>query len=228
MDAPFSLSLSSPLGTTHPAQCSEKAKPTREDLGVTLYSGSHRCFERDFLFFSLSLRMETSRHFFHHGLIQCLLTRTSHFPLIRRYFACTPAYNFPSNLSLLPLNVECSSNDPARRWRCVSSRISIFALYSVVGIERSKKFSKSVSSTFISYIRVCIYIYIYICVRELMRVGGKKNVNKRARSPCQSIFALSCKQDKGSKLRFVYTLVSLLSYGHTLQLVRIARVEKHG
>lgn len=170
MDAPFSLSLSSPLGTTHPAQCSEKAKPTREDLGVTLYSGSHRCFERDFLFFSLSLRMETSRHFFHHGLIQCLLTRTSHFPLIRRYFACTPAYNFPSNLSLLPLNVECSSNDPARRWRCVSFRISIFALYSVVGIGRSKKFSKS--STFISYIRVCVCIYI--CVRELMRVGGKK------------------------------------------------------
>lgn len=125
---------------------------------------------KEISFFSLSLRMETSRHFFHHGLIQCLLTRTSHFPLIRRYFACTPAYNFPSNLSLLPLNVECSSNDPARRWRCVSFRISIFALYSVVGIGRSKKFSKS--STFISYIRVCVCIYI--CVRELMRVGGKK------------------------------------------------------
>lgn len=35
-----------------------------------------------------------------------------------------------------------------------------------------------------------------------MRVNASrgKNVNKRARSPCQSIFALSCKQDKGSKL----------------------------
>lgn len=167
MDAPFSLSLSSPLGTTHPAQCSEKAKPTREDLGVTLYSGSHRCFERDFLF--LSLRMETEQAFLSSwSYSMSAYMRTSHFPLIRRYFACTPSYNFPSNLSLLPLNVECSSNDPARRWRCVSSRISIFALYSVVGIGRSKKFSKS--STFISYIRVCVYI----CVRELMRVGGKK------------------------------------------------------
>ena len=133
MDAPFSLSLSSPLGTTHPAQCSEKAKPTREDLGVTLYSGSHRCFERDFLFLSLSS----------HGNEQAFLSSRSYSMSAYAYIAFSPY---------------------TRRWRCVSFRISIFALYSVVGIERSKKFSKSVSSTFISYIRVCVYIYIYIYV----------------------------------------------------------------
>lgn len=162
MDAPFSLSLSSPLGTTHPAQCSEKAKPTREDLGITLYSGSHRCFERDFLFLSLSSHGNEQAFLSSWSYSMSAYMHTSHFPFIR-YFACTPSYNFPSNLSLLSLNVECSSNDPARRWRCVSFRISIFALYSVVGIERSKKFSKSVSSTFISYIRVCVYIYM--CAR---------------------------------------------------------------
>ena len=72
----FSLSLSR-VPRIRPVWCSEKAKPAREDFGVTLCSGSRRSSERDFLF----LRMEMSRHFFHRGLIQCLLARTSYFPL---------------------------------------------------------------------------------------------------------------------------------------------------
>lgn len=73
----LSLSLSRRVPRIRPVRCSEKAKPAREDFGVTLCSGSRRSSERDFLF----LRMEMSRHFFHHGLIQCLLARTSYFPL---------------------------------------------------------------------------------------------------------------------------------------------------
>lgn len=73
----LSLSLFRRVRRIRPVRRSEKAKPAREDFGVTLCSGSRRSSERDFLF----LRMEMSKHFFHRGLIQCLLARTSYFPL---------------------------------------------------------------------------------------------------------------------------------------------------
>lgn len=53
MDAPFSLSFV--LGTAHPAQCSEKAKPTREDSGVTLYSVVVTDASKEIFFLSLFL-----------------------------------------------------------------------------------------------------------------------------------------------------------------------------
>lgn len=75
MDAPFSLSFV--LGTAHPAQCSEKAKPTREDSGVKLYSVVVTDASKEIFFLSLFLSPHENEQAFlglHHGLIQCLLT----------------------------------------------------------------------------------------------------------------------------------------------------------
>lgn len=85
--------------------------------------------------FFFSLCMKTSKRFFHHGLIQCLLTWYITFsPCI--VYADVPhtSYNVSTiflQVSLLPLNVECSSND-SMEIRFVSH--FDLALYSAVGI----------------------------------------------------------------------------------------------
>lgn len=160
------LSLSLLLGTAHPAQCSEKAKPTREDLGVTLYSVVTDASKEISFSLSLSLaplRMETSRHFFHHGLIQCLLTCTPHFPLtsyIRRYIPHTPSYNVSTIfLRISPSfkrRVFFERSGASMEVRRFVSHLD-FALYSVVGIARSKKFRNVRKAQVLLYVFIRIY-----------------------------------------------------------------------
>lgn len=150
MDAPFSLSFV--LGTAHPAQCSEKAKPTREDSGVTLYSVVVTDASKEIFFLSLFLSPHENEQAFLSSWSYSMSAYVVHhiFSLYRVRRCSTYLYiyiTFRQFSSLLPLNVECSSNDSARQWKYVSSRIWISRyirrwVYSEVK-EISKKRSKS-------------------------------------------------------------------------------------
>lgn len=213
---PSLLSLSLLLGTAHPAQCSEKAKPTREDLGVTLYSVVTDASKEISFSLSLSLaplRMETSRHFFHHGLIQCLLTCTPHFPLtsyIRRYIPHTPSYNVSTIfLRISPSfkrRVFFERSGASMEVRRFVSHLD-FALYSVVGIARSKKFRN------VRKAQVLLYVFIRIYICALMRVGVKMLTNVLVHRANQfSLFHAN--KTRGASC-FVYARFALVIRSHS-------------
>lgn len=138
MDAPFSLSFV--LGTAHPAQCSEKAKPTREDSGVTLYSVVVTDASKEIFFLSLFLSPHENEQAFLSSWSYSMSAYVVHhiFSLYRVRRCSTYLYIYIYNVSTIFLSPSFKRRVFFERFGA-SMEIRFvshldFALYSAVGV----------------------------------------------------------------------------------------------